>query len=583
MYRENKQHLQPYLISNVNDLPEKHRKRLENSWAGVFYKEFFCRLKEEPFSVLYADIPSRPNIPVNVLVGLEYLKAGFGWSDEELYDAFIYNMQVRYALGYQQLGEGDFELRTLYNFRQRLSRYMQAQGVNLLDQAFEQVTDEQIETFHIKTGKQRMDSTFVASNIRKMGRLQLLVEVLQRVQRMLNERDQEKYAEVFGPYLNGHAGQYVYRIKGQDTCEHIRQIGIFMQRLLVDLKEAYAEDPVYQVLERVFGEHYCLEGQEVLAKTGDQLSASSLQSPDDLEAAYREKAGRSHRGYVANITESCDPENSLQLVTKVQVEPNNTDDAQMLVEALPNLKERTDLDTIFTDGGHGSPQADEALTEHQVTQVQTAIRGRTPHPDKLHLSDFEIKQTETGKPVQITCPGKEQAGACPHEQQVAVKMGSKRKGFVAHFDEAVCQACPFSQTGQCPARPGKRDVRFRLYFSQQQAQVSQRRRRSAAKKKEGRNLRAAVEATVREVKHPFAAGKLPVRGKFRMTCMLIGSSAMTNVRRIQRYLAAKQENECREIKRRAEDDKVISFCVSLILPIQRLVGELTLYGTCVGC
>ena len=131
MYRENKQHLQPYLISNVNDLPEKHRKRLENSWAGVFYKEFFRRLKEEPFSVLYADIPSRPNIPVNVLVGLEYLKAGFGWSDEELYDAFIYNMQVRYALGYHQLGEGDFELRSLYNFRQRLSRHMQAHGGQL--------------------------------------------------------------------------------------------------------------------------------------------------------------------------------------------------------------------------------------------------------------------------------------------------------------------------------------------------------------------------------------------------------------------------------------------------------------------
>ncbi len=162
-------------------------------------------------------------------------------------------------------------------------------------------------------------------------------------------------------------------------------------------------------------------------------------------------------------------------------------------------------------------------------------------------------------------------------------MGSKPKGFVAHFDEAVCQACQFSQAGQCPARPGKRDVRFHLYFSQQQAQVSQRRRRSAAYKKEGRNLRTAVEATVREVKHPFPAGKLPVRGKFRMTCMLIGSSAMTNVRRIQRYLAAKQENECKETKRREEDDKVISFCASIILPIQRLVGELTLYKTCFGC
>ena len=101
-------------------------------------------------------------------------------------------------------------------------------------------------------------------------------------------------------------------------------------------------------------------------------------------------------------------------------------------------------------------------------------------------------------------------------------------------------------------------------------------------------VRAAVEATVREVKHPFPAGKLPVRGKFRMTCMLIGSDAMTNARRIQRYLAAKQEqeNECKETKRRADitwDHKALSFCASLTLPIKRLVGELTLYKTCFGC
>jgi hypothetical protein len=51
MFRENKQHLQHYLISNVNGLPEKHCKHLDNSWARVFYLEFFCRLKEEPFSM----------------------------------------------------------------------------------------------------------------------------------------------------------------------------------------------------------------------------------------------------------------------------------------------------------------------------------------------------------------------------------------------------------------------------------------------------------------------------------------------------------------------------------------------------
>jgi hypothetical protein len=206
------------------------------------------------------------------------------------------------------------------------------------------------------------------------------------------------------PYLNGHAGQYVYRVKGEDTARHIHQIGHFMQRLLLELKEAYADNPFYQVLERVFSEHFRIEEQAVKVKTGLELSASSMQSPDDLEATYREKVGRSHRGYVANLTETCDPENPLQLITRVQVEPNHTDDAKMLVEALPDLKQRTNLDTLYTDGGYGSPQADQTLQDHQVNQIQTAIRGRTPQEGKLHLSDFEIKQTDTGKPVQITCP-----------------------------------------------------------------------------------------------------------------------------------------------------------------------------------
>ena len=38
-----------------------------------------------------------------------------------------------------------------------------------------------------KTGKQRMDSTLLASNIRQMGRVQLLVTVLQRVWRIVDE------------------------------------------------------------------------------------------------------------------------------------------------------------------------------------------------------------------------------------------------------------------------------------------------------------------------------------------------------------------------------------------------------------
>lgn len=56
------------------------------------------------------------------------------------------------------------------------------------------------------------------------------------------------------------------------------------------------------------------------------MAAGCLQSVDDLEATYRKKGQRKYKGYVANLSETCDPENELQLITQVQVAPNNVDD-----------------------------------------------------------------------------------------------------------------------------------------------------------------------------------------------------------------------------------------------------------------
>lgn len=561
MFKKNHRHLQIPLTSHVDDLPEKLRKRLENSWAGVFYREIHCRIDEAPFAVLYADCPSRPNVAINLLVGLEFLKAGNGWSDEELYDNFCYDIQVRYALGYRQLGEGDFDLRTLYYFRERLSRYMQETGINLLDQAFEKVTDQQLAAYQVKTGKQRMDSVQVSSNIRQMGRVQLLVEVLQRVERMLNETDQVRYAEDFAPYLKGHAGHYVYRMKGEEVGPHLERIGEFMQQLLVELQPGYGSQAIYQVLVRVFGEHFKAEQAKVSVKPNTELSAACLQSPDDLEATYREKRGIGYQGYVANLTETCDPENNLQLITKVQLAPNNTDDDQLLAEALPNLKARNALDEMNTDGGYGGSKSDPLLAKLAVTLIQTAIRGRNPDPEKPHLADFDFQFGEDGKPRQVTCP----AG-----QKVPVHTTCQQKSYVAHFELPVCQECPLFQENKCLAQAGKQsDQRLRLRFTQAEAQAAQRRRRSNENKSLAGNLRAAVEATVRSVKLPFPEAQLPVRGQFRVTCMLIGSAAVANVRRIQRYLQAKVQGEIRQKTAQGSPDTAPDTLASSFLELVR--------------
>lgn len=545
MFRANDSHLQWGLFDTFQELPEKLRRRLETSWADTFYREVFCRIDETPFAVLYADEPSRPNSHINILMGAEILKAGRGWSDEELYDAIQFNLQVRYALGLRDMTTVPFELRTVYNFRQRLSQHMQETGENLLEEVFVRVTDQQLAALELKTGQQRMDSVQVASNIRQMSRLHLLVEVVQRVGRMLSEPDQGYYAEPFEPYRQGTAGQYCYRVKGDEVPAHLEAIGQLMQRLIGELEACYADQPAYQVLQRVFDEHFAtVEGtgegpgsEQIRTKVGEELSASSLQSPDDWEASYREKRGQGHRGYVANLTETCDPENEIQLITEVQVAPNTKDDEQFAVEAVPDLKARTDLEALWTDGGYNGPDAEAVFRANRIEHIPTNVRGGRSAPDRLGLEAFIWETDEAGTPLAVKCPG---------GQRVEVKAGRKDGRFLADFEATECATCALRD--QCPTKSLTRRAKRVLRAHARAVQVAQLRQRVAQTRGRGNNRRAAVESTVRSVTHPFGgqSGKLPVRGQIRVTQVLICSAMMVNLRRIwhhEQELAAKKGPE----------------------------------------
>lgn len=546
MFRENERHRQLGLFDTFQQLPDKVRQRLEASWAGTFYREFFCRVDESPFAVLYSEKPSRPNAAINVLVSAEILKAGFGWSDEELHDEIQFNLQVRYALGLRDMITVPFELRTLYYFRQRLGRHMQETGQNLLEQVFVQVTDEQLEVMKLKSGQQRMDSVYVSSNIRQFTRLELLVEVIQRVRRMLTEADQSYYAEAFEPYCQGTAGQFCYYLKGEEISENLAAIGRLMQRLIGELEAIYGALPTYQMLQRVFDEHYAVEdakaedseSKQVRVKVGKELRANSLQSPDDWEATFREKRGQGHRGYVANLTETCDPENELQLITQVQVDSNLTDDEQMAVEAVPSLRARTNLEEMWTDGGYTGSEAEKVFRKHKIRHVPTNIRGSRPSPDRLGLDKFIWETDEEGKPQSVRCPG---------GQQVKVNAGFKEDRFLASFDSSICDTC--SMADKCRAEPVKLRQEWVLRVTLRQVQVAQLRQVAAWACKAGNNLRSAVESTVRSVTHPFGgqAGKLPVRGKRRVTQVIICSALMVNLRRIWRHERALAEKKSQEL------------------------------------
>ncbi|MDQ7028289.1 MAG: transposase [Ardenticatenia bacterium] len=220
------------------------------------------------------------------------------------------------------------------------------------------------------------------------------------------------------------------------------------------------------------------------------------------------------------------------MITKVQVAPNVTDDSTLLKEAGSGLKERTELETLYTDGSYGSPENDRLLEEHEVMLMQTAIRGRRRGPERLYLDDFQVEREPGGEPQRVVCP----------QHAVAeVRRSRSGKSFAAEFDETQCAACPLQ--AQCPAKARQRKGGQVLRFTWQDLRRTERHRQARAQRETGRNLRAAVEATVRSLKHPFAGGKVPVRGRFRVACMVIGVAAVVNIRRLHRAIQARKKSE----------------------------------------
>jgi len=72
------------------------------------------------------------------------------------------------------------------------------------------------------------------------------------------------------------------------------------------------------------------ESGEVLTKPKDEISSGSLQSTYDEDATFRRKKNFAQSSYVLEMSETCDKENTFQLITDYAVESNNGNDSEIL-------------------------------------------------------------------------------------------------------------------------------------------------------------------------------------------------------------------------------------------------------------
>ena len=73
------------LFDKLAFLSRRKQQMLEKSWAQTFSDHIFTRINEHIFAPLYSEkTNSRPNAPINVVVGALILKDFSGFNDEEI-------------------------------------------------------------------------------------------------------------------------------------------------------------------------------------------------------------------------------------------------------------------------------------------------------------------------------------------------------------------------------------------------------------------------------------------------------------------------------------------------------------------
>jgi hypothetical protein len=541
MFRE--RNPQGSLFQSAFLFPEAKFRRLEKSWADMFQSRALPLIDEKSFADMYCEDNGRPNRAVQTVLGVLILKEMFNLTDEEALEEMEFNLLWHHALRLT-LEEAHLPQKTLHNFRARL---MANDGGRV---AFEETTDRIIVALGIRTGKQRLDSTHIMSNIAILTRLGLFCETIRYFFGALR-RVHPDLAEMVPPVL---VRRYL-KEEGEPTSYEDARSGEGRRRLSVCARDLYrlvdrfrgtaaARLEEYHLLERLLREQ-CHVGRHRDGRPGDddddvgegkvpvalkdpkEVHSDSLQSPYDPEVTY---SGHKGKGYEAQVAETCDEENLCQIITLAEVTPSSASDTEVTVPAIDSLAERNaQPDEIFADTLYGSGR-NAFESERRGTELVSPVAG--PTPGESHEEECEETPRLTPADFQIDVTG-QQPTVCPagYQSTEEYEWEGAPERVEIHFSRSVCETC--SLRSRCPVKLNQHTGDYVLKADLVKINIERRRRAEANEEWRKRYaVRAGIEGTNSELKRRHGLGRLRVRGGHRVRLAVYLKALACNIKRM---------------------------------------------------
>lgn len=506
------------LFDSFNVLTPREQKVLESSWAKVFADEVFPTIDEERFSVLYSDKASRPNTPVNVIIGALILKELLNLSDDEVVESLMMDFRFRYALHTMSFDEQPLSDKSLTRFRQRCYDYEETTGIDLYHGCVTDLAKATAKLMKLDGRIRRMDSLMVEANIRKLSRMELLYRCNQKLVRYLEKNGMSDRIFPMNHYCEeDDFNQFIYHSRSSEAENRIaillRDADLLLERCkdLEDVTE-------YQLLVRCISEQTIVEDdvRRLKTKSDGKMSSNVLQSPTDPDATYRDKAGKQHRGYSANIEETVGENGSV--VTDFQFEQNNVSDSAMLKEHLQGLPKQPEKTLLIADGAYSGTENTELAETRNIDLVTTDLTGRDV--DAV-MGAFEFN--EDGTKV-ITCPAGNQPKSCTFIRQSGMCQIS--------FGRDVCINCPYRT--HCKPKVFKRVCKVKVSKTMRERARMKIQMNTEEFKKLAR-LRNGVETIPSILKNRYNVNKMTVHGKRRCKFFFGSKIAALNFRKLFRY------------------------------------------------
>ena len=505
------------------NLTDREKRLLEKSWAKYFAENIFPEIEEAPFSVLYSDRPSRHNTPVNVIIGALILKEIFGLTDEEIVDALPFDIRYQYALHTTSFEEQPLNDRTLGRFRARCNSYEEMTGVDLIHDCIMKLSSSMAAIMKLNTGMRRMDSLMVASNIKKMSRLELLYTCVANLSKLMKKLEDPALPEGLSHYTeDDDHNKVLYHNRSEDTVSKTNQVLEDAALIISACGSRYDEYSEYQLLIRAINEQTKSDAAGKLALKGahDGMDSNVLQNPADPDAAYRKKAGEEHRGYIANVVEVADDDHN-SITVNYQYEKNTYSDSQFLKDYIEQQPDDGASAALTADGGYCGMENSRLAKDKNIPLVTTDLKG-TEVSD--HWGDFEFNEDGTKL---LKC-------AAGHEPKSSVYDKNTQK-CKASFPLTTCKNCPYYS--QCHPKEHKRVATVKVAMRTTFHANQQRFLKTDELKKLSR-FRNGIETVPAVLRRRHHVDKIPVRGYIKTKLFFGFKIAGMNARKLIRYLTS---------------------------------------------